>query len=75
MPYLNLSVQHIQLGIQDFPEEGVSTLQGGVNTQFCKNFSKTARNLTNLTPANDIPWGGWEPVFHAGDNCVSATLC
>ena len=38
MPYLNLSVQHIQLGIQDFTEAGVSTLQGGMNTQFSKNF-------------------------------------
>ena len=42
VPDLNLSVQHIQLWIEDFPEAGVSTLQGCVNPQFCQIFPKTA---------------------------------
>ena len=55
--------------------QGCQPSRGAWTHKFYKNFSKTAWNLMNLTPTNDIPWGGWEPVFHAGDNCMWVTLC
>ena len=34
--------RHTQWRIQDFPEEGAPTLQGGANIRFCQIFPKTA---------------------------------
>ena len=39
-----------QLRIQDFPEEGMPTVQGGANIRFCQIFPKTAWNWKNLDP-------------------------
>ena len=39
-----------QWRIQDFPEEGAPTPQGGANIRFCQNFPKTAWNWKNLDP-------------------------
>ena len=40
-----------QWRIQDFPEEGSSTPQGGANIQFCQNFPKNTWNQKNLEGA------------------------
>ena len=34
--------RHLQWQIQDFPEEGAPTPQGGANIRFCQKFPKTA---------------------------------
>ena len=39
-----------QWRIQDFPEVGAPTPQGGANIRFCQNFPKTAWNWKNLDP-------------------------
>ena len=40
----------IQWRIQDFPEVGTPSLQGGANILFCQIFPKTAWNWKNLDP-------------------------
>ena len=40
----------LQWRIQDFPEEGAPTPQGGANIRFCQIFPKTAWNWKNLDP-------------------------
>ena len=40
----------VQWRIQDFPEEGAPTPQGGANIQFCQNLPKTGWNWKNLDP-------------------------
>ena len=39
-----------QWRIQNFPEVGAPTLQGGANIRFCQIFPKTAWNWKNLDP-------------------------
>ena len=57
MPYLNLSVQHIQFRIQDFPEVGVSTLQW----VWTHNFTKFPTNCMKLKEF------GWPPIIYPGE--------
>ena len=41
---------YLQWRIQDFPEEGAPTPQGGANIRICRFFPKTAWNWKNLDP-------------------------
>ena len=42
--------QAFQWQIQDFPEVGAPTPQGGANTRFCQNFPKNCMKLKEFGP-------------------------
>ena len=63
-------ISSYQWRIQDFPEEGAQTLQGGANIWFCQIFPKTAWNWKNLDP-HWLPYSvvrPWKQTLHPVDS-------